>query len=254
MQTLAREMNSPRARSSCRPNRPTRTCACASSRPAGAADGGASYHWQHVRAGASGASRQGATRWVFGLGVGPTPVELRWEGDRPAVRVDGSAPPEFPRRHYLGPTSFARRRRPAGVMHRPAGRRRLCGCADVWCRFGPRGGRWAGRSSRDAAADERVPGGHIGVFVFSAEPVTPERRSTAACSRQRWRRRGSGHRQRQRPARGLSRSSRHRHRDESGHGHLQGVAMGRPSRLTCDRARRTARSPACRLGKSRSSW
>jgi trans-2,3-dihydro-3-hydroxyanthranilate isomerase len=44
---------------------------------------------------ASGVIRPGAPRIVFGLGVGPTPVELTWEGDALSFAWMDQRPPEF---------------------------------------------------------------------------------------------------------------------------------------------------------------
>ena len=63
-----------------------------------------------------GVIKKGQASFVFGLGVGPTKVELTWEGDRLSFAWMDQRPPEFrepvvtaARHHPLGRTRSRRR-------------------------------------------------------------------------------------------------------------------------------------------------
>ena len=117
----------------------------------------------------------GRDRFVFGLGVGPTPVALEWRGRSCASRGWTSC----------GRTSARRRRRPTTVARggcgsrrvrcRPAARSRRfpAACRSSSCRCATRAA--VDAAEPDGAAMRRLrsafSGGHIGVFVFSTEPV-----------------------------------------------------------------------------------
>ena len=135
----------------------------------------------------------GRERWVFGLGVGPTPVELTWRSSlstvasakvaAPAAKVGLSfawmdqRPPE-----YREPASSrAEIIRAAGVDPAEVDATGLpveeisCGAAFSFVPMRTRAA--VDAAEPDLAALRRLksafPGGHVGVFIFSTEPVDP---------------------------------------------------------------------------------
>ncbi len=119
----------------------------------------------------------GRDRFVFGLGVGPTPVELRWRHDALDFVWMDQRPPEF--RKPANPASDIIKA--AGLNPAAVERTGLpieeCSCGVPFI-FVP----CATRVEVDAAEPDMsslrrlrsaFPSNHIGVFVFSTEPVDP---------------------------------------------------------------------------------
>ena len=139
----------------------------------------------------------GRERWVFGLGVGPTPVELTWDKGLPTgSSAVASAKVEAPgakvglsfawmdqrRPEYRQPASSrAEIIRAAGVDPDAVDATGLpveeisCGAAFSYVPVKTRAA--VDAASPDLGALRRLesafPGGHVGVFVFSTEPVDP---------------------------------------------------------------------------------
>ena len=116
-------------------------------------------------------------RWVFGLGVGPTTVELAWEGDRlsfawmdqrpPEYRQPASPRPEIIRAVGVDPAAVDATGLPIEEIS--------CG---VNFTFVPVMTRAAVDAAQpDSALMKRLksafPGNHNAIFIFSAEPVEP---------------------------------------------------------------------------------
>lgn len=116
-------------------------------------------------------------RWVFGLGVGPTTVELAWEGDRlsfawmdqrpPDYRQPASTRPEIIRAVGVDPAAVDATGLPIEEIS--------CG---VNFTFVPVMTRAAVDAAQpDSALMKRLksafPGNHNAVFIFSTEPVDP---------------------------------------------------------------------------------
>lgn len=130
----------------------------------------------------------GRERFVFGLGVGPTPVELTWDNGLPTVAPGAKVgklsfawmdqrPPEYrepasPRVEII---------RAAGVDPDAVDATGLpveeisCGAAFSFIPVRTRAA--VDAAEPDTAALRRLksafPGGHVGVFLFSTEPVDP---------------------------------------------------------------------------------
>jgi len=122
----------------------------------------------------SGVIRPGTERFVFGLGVGPTPVELTWVGERldfawmdqkpPIVRRPQSAEPDILR--AIGVDASARARAlPVEEIS--------CGVPFVYVPLASRAD--VDRADPDLAALRSLrsafPDGHNAVFLFSVEPA-----------------------------------------------------------------------------------
>ena len=120
----------------------------------------------------SGVIRPGTERFVFGLGVGPTPVELTWVGS-------GSTSPGWIRRRR----SCAGRSRRSRIFCAPSAstpppgpgpcrsKRSRAACRSCTCRW-RRARRRSRRPGFGGAARLRsaFPDGHNAVFLFSVEP------------------------------------------------------------------------------------
>jgi len=129
----------------------------------------------------------GRERWVFGLGVGPTPVELKWGSDSPTVAPGAEVGLSFAwmdqrRPEYRQPASSrAEIVRAAGVDPDAVDATGLpveeisCGAAFSYVPVKTRAA--VDAASPDLGALRRLesafPGGHVGVFLFSTEPVDP---------------------------------------------------------------------------------
>jgi len=119
----------------------------------------------------------GRDAFVFGLGVGPTRVELAWRGDQLSFAWMDQRPPEFrppasPATDIIGaagvdPGAVAATGLPVEEIS--------CGTAFIFVPV-------ATRAAVDAAEPDiarmkglksAFPGGHTAVFVFSTEPVDP---------------------------------------------------------------------------------
>lgn len=126
----------------------------------------------------------GRARWVFGLGVGPTPVELTWTRERVSFAWMDQRPPVY--REPVSPRADIVRA--AGVEPAAVAATGLpveeisCGTPFIFVPVKT-------RAAVDAAAPDMsamrqlksaFPGGHIAVFIFSTEPVDP---AVAAYSR-----------------------------------------------------------------------
>jgi trans-2,3-dihydro-3-hydroxyanthranilate isomerase len=117
----------------------------------------------------------GRDRFVFGLGVGPTPVELRWRRDAlefawmdqrpPDVRAPASSRLDIVKAAGVDPAAVDRTHLPVEEIS--------CGVPFIYVPC-------ATRADVDAAAPDAAamrglktafPSNHIGVFVFSTEPV-----------------------------------------------------------------------------------
>ena len=120
---------------------------------------------------------KGRERFVFGLGVGPTAVELSWEGDRLAFAWMDQGLPRFQspispadaivRSVGLDPTAVAATRLPVEEVS--------CGNAFLIVPVATRAAIDA--ADPDIAAMRRLessfPGGHVGVLMFSTETIDP---------------------------------------------------------------------------------
>ena len=179
----------------------------------------------------------GRPRWVFGLGVGPTTVELTWEGDRlsfawmdqrpPDFRQPASPRPEIIRACGLDPSAVDQTGLPVEEIS----------CGTNFLLIPVRTRAAVDAAEPDMAALRRLnsafPSDHRAVFIFSTEPVDP---AVAAYSRMF----APGLGVAEDPATGGASGPlgsylvKHGlvHRDQM---HdmvsLQGVAMGRPSRI-----------------------
>ena len=156
----------------------------------GAADGGTSDDRQHVRARARRRDRRGRERFVFELGVGPTPVSLEWNGPRAGVRVDDAAAADVRRRA----SRIAERSRRPSESRRPISstacrsRSSRAACRFCSCRYARARRSTPSRSivrhckrvCREAGLDE------LPVFIFTTDraPAALARPCTAACWRQ----------------------------------------------------------------------
>ena len=117
----------------------------------------------------------GRQRFVFGLGVGPTPVELSWEGDRlsfawmdqglPQVHAPISPAEVIVRSVGLDPAAVAATGLPVEEV--------TCGAAFLLVPVLTRAA--VDAADADTAAMRRLessfPGGHVGVLLFSPERV-----------------------------------------------------------------------------------
>ena len=114
---------------------------------------------------------------MFGLGVGPTPVELTWSGSAARLRLDGSEDAGGARPRVAGRRHPARRsaRRPS-TLDRATGlpiEEISCGVPFIYVPL-------ASRAAVDAAEPDlralralrsAFPGGHNAVFMFAVEPA-----------------------------------------------------------------------------------
>lgn len=179
----------------------------------------------------------GRERWVFGLGVGPTPVELTWQGGVLSFAWMDQRPPE-----YRQPASArADVIRASGVSPDAVDATGLpveeisCGTQFIFVPVQTRAA--VDAAEPDMSAMRRLhsafPSGHIAVFIFSTETVDPD---VAAYSRMFSPSMGIP----EDPATGGASGplgsylvkhglvTREQRRDMVS---LQGVAMGRPSRI-----------------------
>ena len=179
----------------------------------------------------------GRSSFVFGLGVGPTKVELTWQGDRlsfawmdqqtPDVRQPVTPRPEIIRSVGLDPSAVDATGLPIEDIS----------CGNSFTIVPVRTRAAVDAAEADLAAMRKLksafPGGHVGVLFFSAEPID---RDVVAYSRMF----APGAGIVEDPATGSAAGPlgsylvRHGvvHRDQMRDMiNLQGVAMGRPSRL-----------------------
>lgn len=118
----------------------------------------------------------GRERFVFGLGVGPTPVELEWQGKTlafawmdqrlPDVRPPASPPSDIVRAVGLDPEAVGRTGLPIEEIS--------CGVPFLFVPCGTRAD--VDSAEPDMPALRRVKsafGGRVGVFVFSLDPGQP---------------------------------------------------------------------------------
>ena len=197
----------------------------------------------------------GRERWVFGLGVGPTPVELTWQGSAARFRVDGSAPAGA-----IASRSRARRHDPAHAASIPSAvdatglpvEEISCGVPFTFVPVQTRAA--VDAAEPDLGVMRRLksafPGDHVGVFVFSTEAGGCRRHRLQPHVRARRRHcRGPRDRRRQRPARLLPREARAGAKgSDARHGEPAGREDGPAEPHSHeDHARtRAARSRACR--------
>jgi trans-2,3-dihydro-3-hydroxyanthranilate isomerase len=119
----------------------------------------------------------GRAKWVFGLGVGPTPVELTWEGDRLSFAWMDQRPPDY----RTPPSPRADVVRASGVDPAAVDATGLpieeisCGVNFIFVPVKTRAA--VDAAEPDLAAMRRLksafPGDHNAIFIFSAEPVDP---------------------------------------------------------------------------------
>ena len=119
----------------------------------------------------------GRAKWVFGLGVGPTPVELTWEGDRLSFAWMDQRPPDY----RTPPSPRADIVRAAGVDPAAVDATGLpveeisCGVNFIFVPVRTRAA--VDAAEPDLAALRRLesafPGRHTAVFIFSTEGVDP---------------------------------------------------------------------------------
>ena len=119
----------------------------------------------------------GRERWVFGLGVGPTPVELTWDGEALSFAWMDQRPPEYRQPASLRTAII----RAAGVDPAAVDATGLpveeisCGAAFSFVPVQTRAA--VDAAEPDLGALRRLksafPGGHVGVFIFSTESVDP---------------------------------------------------------------------------------
>jgi trans-2,3-dihydro-3-hydroxyanthranilate isomerase len=115
--------------------------------------------------------------WVFGLGVGPTPVELTWEGERLSFAWMDQRPPEYrapasPRADIIRATGVD----PAAVDATGLPVEEIsCGVGFIFVPVRTRAA--VDAAEPDLAAMRRLesafPGKHIAVFIFTTESVDP---------------------------------------------------------------------------------
>lgn len=116
----------------------------------------------------------GQDRWVFGLGVGPTPVELTWQGGALDFAWMDQRPPE-----YRAPVSRADVIRATGIDPSAIDATGLpvedisCGVAFTFVPVKTRAA--VDAAEPDLGVMRRLksafPGDHVGVFVFTTEAV-----------------------------------------------------------------------------------
>ena len=119
----------------------------------------------------------GRERWVFGLGVGPTPVELTWDGEALSFAWMDQRLPEYRQPASLRTAII----RAAGVDPAAVDATGLpveeisCGAAFSFVPVQTRAA--VDAAEPDLGALRRLksafPGGHVGVFIFSTESVDP---------------------------------------------------------------------------------
>jgi trans-2,3-dihydro-3-hydroxyanthranilate isomerase len=177
----------------------------------------------------------GREAFVFGLGVGPTKVELTWAQDAlsfawmdqrvPEYREPVSSRSDIIRAAGLDPAAVDRTALPIEEVS--------CGVAFLFIPVATRAA--VDAAEPDASAMRRLksgfPGGHVGVFVFSAEPVDPD---VTAYSRMFAPGQGIAEDPATGGASGPLGSYLVKHKLAPSSGDmisLQGVAMGRPSRI-----------------------
>jgi trans-2,3-dihydro-3-hydroxyanthranilate isomerase len=120
----------------------------------------------------------GRDRFVFGLGVGPTPVELRWRHDAldfawmdqrpPDVRAPAAARRDIIKAAGVDPAAVDRTHLPVEEIS--------CGVPFMFVPCATRADVDAAEPDTAAmrALTSAFPSDHIGVFVFSTEPVDPD--------------------------------------------------------------------------------
>ena len=121
---------------------------------------------------------EGQARWVFGLGVGPTPVELTWKGSTLDFAWMDQRPPDV--RPLASPRADVIRA--AGVDPGAVDATGLpleevsCGVPFIFVPVQTRAA--VDAAEPDPSAMRRLTsafaGNHVGVFVFSTEPVDPQ--------------------------------------------------------------------------------
>ena len=120
----------------------------------------------------------GRDRFIFGLGVGPTPVELTWKGSELSFAWMDQKPPE-----YRSPAGSAEDvTRAVGIDHRAFAATGLpieeisCGLPFIYLPIASRDA--VDSAQPDAAAMRRLRSAfgrdHIGVFVFTTDGATEE--------------------------------------------------------------------------------
>jgi len=115
----------------------------------------------------------GRTQWVFGLNIGPTAVTLEWNGDRLETAWMDQGQPAF--RPPISPVdevlAAINADRPAWARTGWPVEEGSCGNAFVYVPLATRAA--VDACEPDIGAMRRIrsafPGGHVGVFVFSAE-------------------------------------------------------------------------------------
>lgn len=116
----------------------------------------------------------GAERFVFGLGVGPTPVELAWEGGELAFAWMDQRPPEFRAPVASTAAILASIGLDPGIVAGGLSPQEVsCGVPYLIVPLPTRAD--VDRAEPDVAALRRLEsgfeGGHVGVFIFSLEPT-----------------------------------------------------------------------------------
>ena len=119
----------------------------------------------------------GQERWVFGLGIGPTPVELTWKGNALDFAWMDQRPPQ-----YREPASRADVIRACGIDPSAIDATGLpveeisCGVPFTFVPVQTRAA--VDAAEPDLGAMRRLtsafPGDHVGVFVFTTEAVDPD--------------------------------------------------------------------------------
>ena len=125
-----------------------------------------------------GVIKKGQASFVFGLGVGPTKVELTWEGDRlafawmdqraPEFRAPASPRPDIIRSVGLDPAAVDATGLPIEEVS----------CGNAFLLVPVRTRAAVDAAEADLAAMRRLksafPGGHVGVLFFSTEAIEPK--------------------------------------------------------------------------------
>lgn len=203
----------------------------------------------------------GRERWVFGLGVGPTPVELAWTSALSTIAPGATVGLSFAWMDQRLPdhrepvSARAEVIRAAGVDPAAVDATGLpveeisCGAAFIYVPVNTRAAVDAAEPDMGALRrlESGFPGGHVGVFIFSTEPVDP---AVAVYSRMFAPSLGVAEDPATGGASGPLGSYLVKHRQVTREQRqdmvsLQGVAMGRPSRIhmriTEDRSGRISR-------------
>ncbi len=120
----------------------------------------------------------GRASFVFGLGVGPTKVELTWEGDRLSFAWMDQRPPEF--REPASPRSDIIRA--VGLEAAAVDATGLpieeVSCGNAFLLIPVRTRAAVDAAEADLAAMRKLksafPGGHVGALFFTTEPIDPK--------------------------------------------------------------------------------